>query len=110
MQIYANGFPYNRFPIYLEGKASKEELCESGNRMGISPLYPFPIHRIPEIKEMFDRRDFEGAETISDTLVTLPTHVLLNEEDKMTISEAVKKVLKHEQRNEQPFRQGVGCH
>ena len=109
MQIYANGFPYNRFPIYLEGKASKEELCESGNRMGISPMYPFPIHRIQEIKEMFDRRDFEGAETISDTLVTLPTHILLNENDTMMIHEAVKINLRHGQKNEHTFRQGVGC-
>jgi len=110
MQIHANGIPYNRFPIYLEGKASKEELCESGNRMGISPMYPFPIHKIQEIKEMFDRRDFEGAETISDTLVTLPTHVLVNEKDKMMIREAVKKFLRQEERNEHTFRQGVGCH
>jgi dTDP-4-amino-4,6-dideoxygalactose transaminase len=110
LQIHANGFPYNRFPIYLEGKASKEELCESGNRMGISPMYPFPIHRIQEIKEIFDRRDFKGAETISDTLVTLPTHILLNEKDKLMIREAVKKVLRQEQRNEHTFRQGSGCH
>jgi perosamine synthetase len=110
LQIYANGFPYNRFPIYLEGKASKDELCKLGNRIGISPMYPFPIHRIQEIQENLDHRDFEGAETISDTLVTLPTHILLNEEDKRMIREAVKKVLGHEQRNEHRFRQGVGCH
>jgi perosamine synthetase len=110
LQIYSNGFPYNRFPIYLGGKTSKEELCESGNRLGISPMYPYPIHRIQEIQENLDHRDFEGAEIISDTLVTLPTHILLNEEDKTMICEAVKMGLRHEQRNEQPFRHGVGCH
>jgi hypothetical protein len=110
LEIYAKGFPYNRFPIYLGGKASKEELCALGNRMGISPMYPYPIHRIQEIRENLDHRNFEGAETISDTLVTLPTHILLNEEDKMMIREAVKNVLRHEPGNEQPFRQGVGCH
>ena len=52
LQIHANGVPYNRFPIYLGGKASKEELCESGNRLGISPMYPYPIHRIQEIREI----------------------------------------------------------
>ena len=108
LQIHANGVPYNRFPIYLGGKASKEELCESGNRLGISPMYPYPIHRIQEIRENLDHRDFEGAETISDTLVTLPTHILLNEEDKMMICEAVKMRLRQEQGNEQPFRQEVG--
>lgn len=110
LQIYANGFPYNRFPIYLGGKASKEELCESGKRLGISPMYPFPIHRIQEIKENFDHRDFGGAETISDTLVTLPTHILLNQKDKVMIREAVKKVFGHEQKNEPAFRQEIGGH
>jgi dTDP-4-amino-4,6-dideoxygalactose transaminase len=108
--IYANGLPYNRFPIYLGGKASKDELCKLGNRIGISPMYPFPIHRIQEIQENLDHRDFEGAETISDTLVTLPTHILLNEKDKMMIRETVQKVLRHEKRDEHTFRQGVGCH
>jgi perosamine synthetase len=110
LQIHANGVPYNRFPIYLGGKASKDELCESGNRLGISPMYPYPIHRIREIQENLDHRDFEGAETISDTLVTLPTHVLLNEEDKIMIREAVKKVLRHERKIEPTFPQAIGCH
>jgi perosamine synthetase len=109
MKVHSSGIPYNRFPIYLEGKASKEELCESGNRLGISPMYPFPVNRIQEIQEDLDHRDFEGAERISDTLATLPTHVLLNEEDKTMIREAVKKVLRHEQENEHAFRLGVGC-
>jgi dTDP-4-amino-4,6-dideoxygalactose transaminase len=108
--IYANGLPYNRFPIYLGGKASKDELCKLGNRIGISPMYPFPIHRIQEIQENLDHRNFGGAETISDTLVTLPTHILLNEKDKMMIRETVQKVLRHEKRDEHTFRQGVGCH
>ena len=109
LHIYANGFPYNRFPIYLGGKSSKEELCESGDRIGISPMYPFPIHRIQEIKESIDHRSLGGAETISDTLVTLPTHILLNEKDKMMIRDAVKEVFRHEQENERALRQGVGC-
>jgi dTDP-4-amino-4,6-dideoxygalactose transaminase len=109
LQIYANGIPYNRFPIYLEGKESKDVLCASGDRIGISPMYPFPIHRIQEIREHLDHRDFGGAETISDTLVTLPTHILLNEKDKLMIREAVKEVFRHEQRNEHDVRQGVGC-
>lgn len=110
MRIHANGIPYNRFPIYLEGKASKEELCESGDRMGISPMYPFPVHRIQEIRELFDRRGFGGAETVSDTLVTLPTHILVNEHDKMMILEAVGNVSRHGRRDEPAFRQGAGCH
>ena len=110
MQIHANGIPYNRFPIYLDGKVSKDELCESGDRIGISPMYPFPIHRIPEIKEKLDRRDLGGAETISDTLVTLPTHILVNENDKMMILEAVRNASSQERRIEPAFRQGAGCH
>jgi dTDP-4-amino-4,6-dideoxygalactose transaminase len=110
MHIHAKGIPYNRFPIYLEGKASKGELCESGNRLGISPMYPFPVNRIQEIREDLDHGGFEGAETISDTLVTLPTHILLNEDDKTMILGVVNKALRHVRKSEPAFRQGVGCH
>ena len=108
MQIHAGRVPYNRFPIYLGGKASKEEFCESENRLGISPMYPYPIHKVQEMQEHLDQRGFDGADTISDTLVTLPTHILLREEDKMRIRKAVKKVLLQEQKCEPAFRQGIG--
>jgi dTDP-4-amino-4,6-dideoxygalactose transaminase len=90
MPIYADAFAYLRFPMYLNGNHSKDELCESGNLLGISPMYPSPINGIQEIKEYFGNSKYASAEMIADTLVALPTHVLLNEKDKWTISEAVR--------------------
>jgi dTDP-4-amino-4,6-dideoxygalactose transaminase len=87
--IYANGIPYNRFPIYVGNKSIKDSLCKKGDVMGISPMYPSPIHKIPEIKECFDNHGYEQSNEISDTLVTLPTHPLLINKDLMRISETV---------------------
>ena len=101
---------YNRFPIYLDGRASKKESCASENRLGISPLF-VPDPQDPGDKELFDQLDFRGAETVSGTLVTLPTHILLNESDKTRILEAVKKVSKTgTEETNLAFRQGPGCH
>jgi dTDP-4-amino-4,6-dideoxygalactose transaminase len=90
MPIYSDAFAFLRFPMYLNGNHSKDALCESGNSLGISPMYPSPINEIREIKECFGNSKYAGAEKIADTLVALPTHVLLNEKDKWTISEAVR--------------------
>lgn len=90
MPIYADDFAYLRFPMYLNGKKSKDALCESGSSLGISPMYPFPVNEIREIKESFRNSKYACAEKIADTLVALPTHVLLNEKDQWTISEAVR--------------------
>jgi dTDP-4-amino-4,6-dideoxygalactose transaminase len=90
MPIYAGEFAYLRFPMYLNGNQSKDELCESGDSLGISPMYPSPINEIQEIKDYFRNSKYACAEMIADTLVALPTHVLLNEKDQWTISEAVR--------------------
>jgi len=90
MPIYAGAIAYLRFPMYLNGNQSKDKLCESGNSLGISPMYPSPINEIQEIKEDFGNSKYACAERIADTLVALPTHVLLNEKDQWTISEAVR--------------------
>ena len=74
MQIHANGMPYNRFPIYLEGKSIKRGIVRIGKPDGDKSMYPFPIHKIQEIKDNFNNVHFGSAEVIADTLVTLPTH------------------------------------
>jgi len=109
MKIYDNFVRYNRFPIYVENKAIKDEICKIGNVLGISPMYPSPIHGISEIMENFKNVNFEYSEIISDTLVTLPTHSLLNQKDLMNIREVVRKYRKHEQEDEQMMGRRVEC-
>jgi dTDP-4-amino-4,6-dideoxygalactose transaminase len=110
MPIYASGYPYNRFPVYVGRRSEKDALCESGHWSGITPMYPFPVHRIRELKGQFDHLNFEGAETISNTLVTLPTHALLKARDTASIHELVRSVCPRRKSRDHDSRMGVGCH
>ena len=110
MPIYENGLHYNRFPVYVVDKTSKKELCAKGNLFGISPMYPSPVHSIEEIKDDFNNVHFGSAEIIADTLVTLPTHVLLNEKDRRMICEMVGKYIGREESDEPTMRRSAECH
>jgi len=110
MSIYASGYPYNRFPVYVEERSVKDALCESGHWFGITPMYPFPVHRIQELEGYFENLHFEGAENISNTLVTLPTHALLNVRDTTVIRERVSSVCPQRKRTGHDLQMGVGCH
>ena len=90
LPIYANGVFYLRFPIYLNSRREKEELCNMGDLHGISPMYPDSINNIQEIKELFLNMPYTNAKRIAETLVALPTHTLLKERDKITIRDNVK--------------------
>ncbi|MBE0568166.1 MAG: DegT/DnrJ/EryC1/StrS family aminotransferase [Deltaproteobacteria bacterium] len=91
MPIYSRGYSYNRFPVFSKDKRAKDALCEEGDLFGITPMYPSPVHRIPELRGSFDRLEFGGADRVSDTLVTLPTHILLDDRDSESISERVER-------------------
>jgi dTDP-4-amino-4,6-dideoxygalactose transaminase len=110
MPIYVKGHVYNRFPVYTMDRSAKDALCESGNWVGITPMYPSPVHRIPELEGYFDRLEFEGADEISDTVVTLPTHILLNKSDTTLIRERVRDVCRRRDGNEHDSSKGIGCH
>lgn len=91
LPIYSAGLPYNRFPVYAGDRRSKEELCAAGDRFGITPMYPTAVHRIPELRGCFDGLEFPGADRVSDTLATLPTHVLLGDHDSESIGDRVAR-------------------
>ncbi len=91
LPIYTGECPYNRFPVFAASRRSKDELCSAGDALGITPMYPSAVHRIPELRGCFDGLEFPGADSVSDTLVTLPTHVLLDDRDSETIGERVAR-------------------
>jgi dTDP-4-amino-4,6-dideoxygalactose transaminase len=109
MLIYDNGIPYNRFPIYVENKKLKDKICNIGNVHGISPMYPSPIHEINEINGSFKKMDFRYSEIISETLITLPTHSLLNRKDLEKILEIVHEYTEHEPIVYQAMERKVEC-
>jgi len=90
-------------------KTSKDKLCEMGDVFGINSMYPSPIHKIKEIKDNYQHVRFGSAEVIADTLVTLPTHGLLNEKDRKTICEMVGKFIGREERDEPAMQQRAEC-
>lgn len=110
MPIRTNGNIYNRFPIFLDNKALKDKLCESGNSLGISPMYPSSIDKIQEIKEDYMKNNYSYSETIADTLVALPTHSLLTDKDKDRICEMIENIIEHEHRQEQAMPTKVKFH
>lgn len=77
--IYSGETPCLRFPVYLRDLPGKETACESFGHLGISPMYPAPVHRIREIQDRFGGSTYPSAEKIVSTLVTLPTHPLVSE-------------------------------
>jgi len=89
MPIYSGECPYNRFPVFAVDRRTKEAMCSEWEDLGITPMYPSAVHRIPELRGCFEGREYPGADRVSDTLVTLPTHVLLDDRDIEKIGERV---------------------
>jgi len=83
---------YLRFPICVKDKDAKDTLLKAGNHLGISPMYPCSANRIEEIKELFGNTPYPRAERLAESLVALPTHILLKDKDIKAIVEAVGKV------------------
>ena len=83
---YSGSFPFLRFPLYPNGEGSNVSICMGYGDLGISLMYPDSINNVKEIKEQFRGESYENAEMIAKTLLTLPTHVLLRDQDKQNIS------------------------
>jgi dTDP-4-amino-4,6-dideoxygalactose transaminase len=52
-------------------------------------MYPASVGRIPEIHHLLAEHDFPEAERVASSVVTLPTHPLLSERDRMRVCELV---------------------
>lgn len=92
MPIYADEYSYLRFPLYMNHEGQKDNICNRYKYHGVSPMYPDSINHILEIREKFANTQYKNAERIAKTLVTLPTHILMEDDDKIRICEAVKDV------------------
>jgi hypothetical protein len=81
-----------RLPFLLETPEDKRELCRISRRqgLGISPMYPTAIDRIPALAGRFTGNRYPGAAAVADRLVTLPVHHLVNRMDVERIVRATK--------------------
>jgi len=90
--IYSDDFYYLRFPLYVDHGSAKDNICNRYKYLGVSPMYPDSINNVMEIREKFVHMQCKNAEVISKTLITLPTHKLIKERDKVKICEEIKNI------------------
>jgi dTDP-4-amino-4,6-dideoxygalactose transaminase len=84
-KIYSRDLPYLRFPVYANDPHGKARACDLYGDLGVSPMYPDSVNRIEQLREYFGASKYPGAERIASKLMTLPTHMLLTEDDKRKI-------------------------
>jgi perosamine synthetase len=82
------GHPYLRLPMVAANAEEKNRLFALSQKrgLGLALAYPTPINEIPEIRSTFDGQRFPTARTVSERLLTLPTHPWVSERDKRAIA------------------------
>lgn len=83
-----DGHPYLRLPMVASNAEEKDRLFALSQKrgLGLALAYPTPVNEIPEIRSTFDGQRFPAARTVSERLLTLPTHSWVSERDKRAIA------------------------
>ncbi len=83
---------YLRYPLLLP-RPPKRAFWAEGGPLGISPLYPAPIHMIPGLPPaaLVSNENLPGSEVIAERLVSLPTHPLVTSDDQERIVSFIRK-------------------
>jgi perosamine synthetase len=86
--------PYLRLPIVTATAAEQDRLFALSQQrgLGLALAYPTPINEIPEIRSAFDGQRFPAARTVSERLLTLPTHHWVSKRDQRAIAELCRGV------------------
>ena len=88
---YRDDVPYLRFPLLVAPDTRRRLLHEAdGRRLGISWMYPTSVGRIPQLAARLAEKSYPQAERVAESLVTLPTHPLLSQEDLARIADLVE--------------------
>ena len=76
-----------RFAVRLQGADLTSDTWDRLRRHGVESGYPVPLPRLPEASGLFkgDPTAFPGAEALSASLVTLPTHSWVRDVDRTTV-------------------------
>lgn len=88
-------YPYIRFPLILENAnlADKLYTISKEKGLGLSKLYPSSIDKIEKLKGRINEGEFPVASSLSDRLIALPTHPLLNKQDIERIKGLIKNYI-----------------
>lgn len=84
----ASARSYLRFPVLCESREARDRLYATSRRLGLglSLMYPAPIHEIDALRGQFDGQRFPRARAVVDRLVMLPTHGWVTERDRRAIT------------------------
>jgi dTDP-4-amino-4,6-dideoxygalactose transaminase len=76
--------PLLRFPVVLSSTERRNRLLEQTRNagLGVSTMYPNPVHLVPELAAHFNGQRFPGAEALAARLITLPTHAYVRTSDR----------------------------
>ena len=80
--------PYLRLPVMVSNCQSREKVLSLSQKkgLGVTAMYPAPIHEIEELKDQFKGSHYPVAKDVSQRLVTVPTHQLLRQGDRERIA------------------------
>ena len=92
---YDGAYPYLRLPIRAANREVRNHIYSLSARkgLGMSLMYPTPVNEIDEISREFNGYKYPFAKSLSETILTIPTHQYLTEKDKERICETVKPFL-----------------
>ncbi|MFH0931888.1 MAG: hypothetical protein V1890_08135, partial [Candidatus Zixiibacteriota bacterium] len=86
---------YLRLPILFKDSAEREKAFRSLRRksLGASKMYPTSLEKIPGIESYLvpDSSDLSNSKSVERTLLTLPTHQFLRENDLPKIIQVIRE-------------------
>ena len=87
--------PYLRLPFFIRDQEIRDSIYSRLQKdgIGLSRMYPSSINEIENLKAQFSGTEFPSAKSVSESILTLPTHHLLGKKDKEKICSKLKETL-----------------
>jgi dTDP-4-amino-4,6-dideoxygalactose transaminase len=81
--------PYLRLPVLASTPLEKQRIhaLSEARGLGLSVAYPAPVSEIPQLRAVVNGHRFPHACQVADSLVTIPTHHWLSDNDKRAIAD-----------------------
>jgi perosamine synthetase len=97
--LHGTGHAFTLFTICVDAKQaglSRDELQEALEKRGVQSAvhYPLPLHRQPIFRGLGSDRDFPVSARLAKTVLSLPVHPGVKEEDLRYIVQCMREILK----------------
>jgi perosamine synthetase len=86
--------PYLRLPILVASARERARIHSLSRRrgLGIGRVFPTPVSEIPQVRSACHRQHFPCARRVAETLLTVPTHQWLTDNDKRALADLLTEV------------------